>query len=605
MSAFNTQESKPTWLSAAFDEIKRSQHLNSDLCDILRAFGRDDADAPGPTSLDPDDLDDSADFVDPITHLEERISTELLDEIDCDQASMFGRRFVSVSTLLKEHIYDKSVTSKQLLRLALHRRTMQILSTTDPVLSKRKALRIRALVDFIWSLSLVLELKNSPGNNKHPTLTQLASELGQQSASHEFAPGFYHSTIEGTTSDFGPVHINILRINLITSGCHMKCIDARNKSTDLPTLAKEMGAVAAISGGFFLYSEPDIEIPSRRSDPVGLLVSDGEIVGPPVFQRSTILQKKIGDDGIRPISLNKIGMSGITCLCSWAHENSDLESNCIELKIGSSLGYHEDEGIAHATCVHRADSEEAILQPGQCAFAIVGNKVIQRKISPGCPVKMPVPLAGFVLIFPEESLTSMPCTGRGTKIMYDHDVDIKVSYDFPSSLNSIQNAMAGGPMFFSDDEDCKSMDLACEDFKRSAPPVTFSQDETHDHNLLPRMGVGIAKCPDTGDEQLVCAAIDGRNLDRALGLTLQGTSDLLRSLGCHKAMNLDGGSSKRMVVWDPKHLEHKVVCLSTTEIKANNGGNGNDESRKSSAEPSRPVHSAILFCSDSFTPPVN
>ena len=604
MSAFNTKESKPTWLSAAFDEIKRSQHLNSDLCDILRAFGRDDADAPGPTSLDPDDLDDSADFVDPITYLEERISTELLDEIDCDQASMFGRRFVSVSTLLKEDIYDKSVTSKQLLRLALHRRTMQILSTTDPVLSKRKALRIRALVDFIWSLSLVLELKNSPGNNKHPTLTQLASELGQQSASHEFAPGFYHSTIEGTTSDFGPVHINILRINLITSGCHMKCIDARNKSTDLPTLAKEMGAVAAISGGFFLYSEPDIELPSRRTDPVGLLVSDGEIVGPPVFQRSTIVQKKIEEDGIRPMSLARIGMTGITCLFSWKQEKIDLSPNFIQLKIGLSLGYDEDADIGHAICVHRADSEEAIVEPGQCAFAIVGNKVIQRKISPGCQVKMPIPLAGFVIIFLEETLTSMSCAGRGTKIMYEHDVAITVSYDFPSPLNSIQNAMAGGPLFFSDD-DCKSIDLACEDFNRSAPPVTFSQDETHDHNLLPRMGVGIGKCSDTGEEQLICAAIDGRNLDRALGLTLQGTSDLLRSLGCYKAMNLDGGSSKRMVIWDPKHLEHRVVCLSTTEIKANNGGNDNDKSRKSGTDLSRPVHSAILFCSDTFTPSVD
>jgi hypothetical protein len=475
------------------------------------------------------------------------------------------------------------ITSKQLLRLALHRRAVQILSTTDPTLSQRKALRIRALVDFIWSLSLVLNLKNAPDNKQHPTLIELTKEQGQQSSSYEFAKGFYHSTIEGTTSDFGPIHINILRIDLTTSACQMKCIDARNKTTDLITLAKKMGAVAAISGGFFLYSEPDIELPSKRTDPVGLLVSDGEVIGPPVFRRSAIVQSKEG-----AISLNRLGMADVTCHCSWEDQSPSLQ-----LRIGSSVGYDSDQDIAQAILINRADSDEVVIEKGHCAFAIVGNRVINRKISPGVPVTLAVPLAGFVVIFSEEALTSQSCTGMGTKIMYDHEREISVSYEIPFN---IENAMAGGPLFFSDDDGCSSMDLLSEDFENSAPPVTFSQDETHDHNLLPRMGVGIAKCPNSGHTQLICAAIDGRNLDRALGLTLQGTSNLLRSLGCYKAMNLDGGSSKRMVIWDPKSKKHKVVCLSTTEIKAaSNCESCNDESKETAPEPSRPVHSAILF----------
>jgi hypothetical protein len=51
-------------------------------------------------------------------------------------------------------------------------------------------------------------------------------------------------------------------------------------------------------------------------------------------------------------------------------------------------------------------------------------------------------------------------------------------------------------------------------------------------------------------------------------------------------MNLDGGSSKRMVIFDQQTKKHKVVCLSTTEIKAN---------AENKTDPSRPVHSAILF----------
>lgn len=570
-----------TWLSAAFLAIKQSSHLNDDLYQVLRAFGKDDA--PGPANLDPDAIDDddaTVKNVGAITYLKDWISTELLSEVDPDQALMFSRRFVSVSTLLEGDVYsgDDRVTSKQLLRLALHRRTVQILSTTDPILSKRKALRIRALVDFMWSVSLVLELKDSPDNKRHLTLAELAHEHVHQSSSNEFAPGFHHSTIEGITSDFGPVHINILRINIST--VRMKCIDAREISTDLPTLAKEMGAVAAISGGFFLYSEPDIKLPSKRTDPVGLLVSDGVIKGPPVFQRSAIVQSR--QNGTTTIGLSKIGMSGMTCYCSWEGPDSALE-----LTIGSSMSYDEAADIAfHAECVHRADFERAVVREGQCAFAIVGKRVVERIVSPECQEEIKVPLAGFVLVFSEEACL-------GTKIMHDNDVEISVSYELPLA---IENAMAGGPMFFSDDDGHDSMDLLVEDFKGSAPPVTFSQDETHDHNLLPRMGIGIAKS-NSGDQQLVCAAIDGRNLDRALGLTLKGTSDLLRSLGCYKAMNLDGGSSKRMVIRDQN--EFKVVCLSTTEIKANNARNGNDKTGANPAiEPSRPVHSAILFCSE-------
>ncbi|KAL7507589.1 hypothetical protein ACHAXN_004748 [Cyclotella atomus] len=580
-----------TWLSSAFNVIEKSTHLNPDLYDVLRAFGKDDNDAPGPANLDPDTLDVDTGGIDTTTYLKDRIANDLLDEIDSDQAFMFSRRFVSVSTLLKEKASD-SVTSKQLLRLALHRRAVQILSTTDPALSQRKALRIRALVDFIWSISLVLNLKDSPDNNQQCTFAELIREQGQQSSSHEFAPGFYHSTIEGTTSDFGPVHINILRINLTSSGCQMKCVDARDKTTDLPTFAKEMGAVAAISGGFFLYSEPDIELPSKRTDPVGLLISDGKVLGPPIFKRSAIVQTK-RENGREIIGIEKIGMEGVTCHCSWnAGEDGEMG---VELVIGSSLYYNNDEGVAHAICVHRADAEEAVIERSQCAFAIVGDQVVQRKFSPGFPVEIQVPLLGFVLIFPEEALLC-ESSGNGTKIMHDHNIEISVSYDLPSTMI---NAMAGGPLFFSDEDGCTAMDLASEDFKGSAPPVTFSQDETHDYNLLPRMGIGIAKCPISGDELLVCAAVDGRNLDRALGLTLQGTSDLLRSLGCYKAMNLDGGSSKRMVVWDPSLMKHRVVCLSTTEIKASNG---TDKTAKPGTEPSRPVHSAILFCSDTFKP---
>jgi hypothetical protein len=132
-------------------------------------------------------------------------------------------------------------------------------------------------------------------------------------------------------------------------------------------------------------------------------------------------------------------------------------------------------------------------------------------------------------------------------------------------------------------------------FKGSAPPMTFSQDEMYGHSLLPRMAVGIAKCKDTGNKELICVDVDGRNQERVLGLMLRGTSGLLRSLGCTTAINFDGGSSKRMVVLDPRLKVHHEVCLITTEIKAGGVYGDTCDNGKKNSERSRPVHSAILF----------
>jgi len=80
---------------------------------------------------------------------------------------------------------------------------------------------------------------------------------------------------------------------------------------------------------------------------------------------------------------------------------------------------------------------------------------------------------------------------------------------------------------------------------------------------------------------LLLAAVDGRNLARAPGMTLGTTARLLRALGCTRAMNLDGGSSKRML------LDDRILDLPTTELLA--GG-------EPGTAPVRPVHTALLLC---------
>jgi hypothetical protein len=395
----------------------------------------------------------------------------------------------------------------------------------------------------------------------------------------------------------------------------MSCVDARQIAddrtgrpcTDLSRLAAQTNALAAVSGGFFLYSEPDIELPSQRTDPVGLLVDGGKIRNPPMFRRAALMQ----DGATGAMTVEKVGMDGIF------------------VKIGdevNALGFRV--GRNGVRVVHRGDCKTLPISNKELAISIVGTRVHRAVMAEGtenenendgntacsttCEVN--VPLAGFVLVVPLEMLdngagvpsTSSTCTSLE---------GANVSYTFPPERSNITAAMAGGPVLLSDDDPAdEALDLPSEDFRGSAPPVTFSQDETFDRNLLPRMGAGV-----TADGELVLTAIDGRNLDRALGLTLRGTANLLEALGCVRALNLDGGSSKRMVIRHKVH-GHQVVCLSTTEIKAKAAAStANDEKDQeevddvdevgedmekhkenqpkpeSTPELSRPVHSAILF----------
>ncbi|MCA9489002.1 MAG: phosphodiester glycosidase family protein [Myxococcales bacterium] len=444
-------------------ELVEEHGLDGAWADVLRAF-------EGPAG--------------DVTDLPSRIASTLAEEVDADQAALFSRRFVSVRSLLS----TLSRAEARLLEHVLTERAAGILEAPGP-----RALRIRALVDYVFGRSalLVHERPDAPS----------AEELVARVRWTEVAPGVRHATVAGATRQ-GPVHLNLLRLR----GVRLTALDARGRG-DPVTLAASTGAVALFSGGFFLYSEPDIEHPARRGDPVGLLVEDGAVRGWPVFRRSALLQDHDGT-----VRIDRIGPDD----ARWTVAGRSVRPS----------GF-----------VQRADAEVGPDEPG---IAVASGRVVGRGR------RLPVPLAGLVLL----------------------GVDGELGSDVHAELPGVRAAMAGGPTLVGPD----ALDLGAEQFAGSAPPLTFSRDETYDTNLLPRMAVGLR-----GDE-LVVLAVDGRDLERAPGLTLRATGSLLASLGCERATNLDGGSSKRMVVGG------RVVDLATTEVVA--GGSSSDRVR--------PLHTAVL-----------
>ena len=458
-------------------EFVRREGLDPACLRVLEAFG---GIATGPTPTL------GALEVDPVA-LCARIVEVLEREVDRDQSELFARRFLACAQLLA----GLGRAEARVLRIGLLTRTWEILEAPGP-----HALRVRACVDFYTSHGALLH-HAEPGL---PSLTEL------QPAWRPVAQEVEHALLEAGT-DRGPVHVNLLRVG----EAPLEVVDLRGGSGDFARDVEDRGAVAGVSGGFFLYSEPDIEPPFSRGEPVGLLADRSGVVSPPIFRRATL-----DADDRRLIPVTLVG---------W-----ELLGHRIEAV---------NELVDGAALLNRAFGNHA--PAGRTSVAIAHDRVLSVHRD-GCPI----PLNGCVLSLKE---------GRP-----------EGAVRWPDWTNRI----SGGPWLLRDGV-C-ALDLDAEDFAMQAPPITFSQDETFDQNLLPRMGVGWMP-----DGRLIFAAVDGRNFERAPGLTLRGVAELLRGLGCAEAMNLDGGSSKRMVV------EGRVVDLATTELV-----------QSATSARSRPVRNGIL-----------
>ena len=436
------------------------------------------------------------------TPIVDALVDDLAIDVDRGQAELFARRVLAVDAFLAAH----GDPIARLLRVGLRHRLAGILAATRP-----HATRVRALADFYYSHGC--RHRHRIGATAGlPELVDAVAGLRWRAV----CDGLEHAEIDGRFAG-GPTHVNLLRVD--PRRIELEVADLREQAhagVPFATSVANAGAIAATSGGFFLYSEPDIAAPSRRHDPVGLVVRGGEVVAPPVFARGALWLDADGG-----AALERIGLTDVTAR--------------------SARGWVRTLDRA----IQRAHAERG---PDAPSFAVVGRTVV------AVGVRLPIPLNGFV-------------------VMRD-GLEVEVGDVLTYAIDrrpAPHSAIAGGPMLV--ESGAPVLALRREDFWGSAPPVTFSQDETGDQNLLPRLGVGLR------DGALVFAAVDGRNLDRALGMTLGELARLFVALGCERAVNLDGGSSKRMLV------EGQTLDLPSTEVVG-----------EAALDPSvRPVYSAILM----------
>lgn len=482
-----------TWIDAC-KRFAAEQAIHGSAVEALDAFA---AAAPRSGAPTPEEEPCTGSFAD-LERLDPTWSDGLeaqLTDVDDAQAAMFARRLRSVDAGLGA----LGSPEARMLRPWLRRRTAGIRHAPPP-----RGIRIRALADFAYTLLARARLR-AAGITGPPL-----AEHVRTAAWRTVAPGLRHAVLDGA-SDAGPLHVGLLEAD--PRRVRLSVADLRPRPGGLATAATAAGAAAATSGGFFLYSEPDIAAPSARYDPVGLLVEDGVVKSPSLLRRGALL---CADD----VELRRMGPTSA--------------------RVGGA--------VLEGPWVTRA---QAPVGPDTPSVAVVRDRV--TAVGTG----LPVPLNGGV----------HPCAGPVR-------VGDRVDWALPalSDGRPARHAVAGGPMLVCDG--AVGWDYRAEDFWGSAPPVTFSQDETGDRNALPRLA-----CGTRDDGTVVLAAIDGRNTQRALGMTLGEVAQLMVLLGCTRVLNLDGGSSKRM--W----VDGAVVDLASTEIDAGAGA-------RTSV---RPVHTAVLL----------
>lgn len=257
----------------------------------------------------------------------------------------------------------------------------------------------------------------------------------------------------------------------------------------LATTTRTWGAVAAINGGFF----------NRNNQlPLGAIRQDGQWISGPILNRGAIAWNTEGRFLARRLFLTHTLTTASAQRFTVKHINSGY------VEAGISL-YTTHWGATYTPIL---DNE--ILVP--VAQNQVGQPIIANVAGVGA---YPIPADGGLLVIRADS-TAARALSPGTAITLTPETRPVIFDDLPNTLGGGPLLMQGGQIV---------LNAAVEGF--SAAFIT---------QAAPRSAIGI-----TNDGTVMLVAIHYSPGDR--GPTLQETAQIMRQLGAHDALNLDGGNS--------------------------------------------------------------
>lgn len=286
-----------------------------------------------------------------------------------------------------------------------------------------------------------------------------------------------------------PVKINIVEINTKIASDYeiMPAVASTNTlhhKTTLRTMAGRTNSIVALNGGFF---KPQSGLP------LGTLVIDGKIYTGPVYNRVALGIFENGE-----FDVNRIDFDGI------------IKGNNQEIKIDN---INQPRMLSSYVIAYTKDwGNYAPVSPKNgVQLKIIGSKIISASANP-----LDIPKDGYVLVGPKDKLSAL----FGAP---EIEMELKLNPDW----QNVKHIIGGGPYLV----------------KNGGVYVDVNEEKLQAiGGRNPRSAIGYTK-----ENNLIMVAVDGRE-GSSVGLTLYELANLMYSLGCINAINLDGGGSTVMYV---------------------------------------------------------
>ena len=320
-----------------------------------------------------------------------------------------------------------------------------------------------------------------------------------------------HGVLDGTYR-FGPLRLNVLEAS--PKRWQLRVIDAHALSPrerDLAALARAHGAVGATNGGFALTSEGDAHLSSRFGEPVGLLVSDGEVHYPPQLRRTALLMDETGRVDIWRVN-----------------------------PFGLRIHFRRGQVMAHKVDSEKIRPGEIVLYTrefrGEIPVAPIALTLVDRRVeSAAHNAALAVPVNGLGL-----AIHPGPADASGFLAIEPGD---RVDYELPPmrGLGRVTAAMAGGPALVVDGQ--RDGDLEADGFDGHAPPAALGPRTRAAQNLAGRTAWGV-----TDEYNLIAVTVDGGDIEQSAGIDLENLARFLRELGCRRAINMGGDGEAQMAI---------------------------------------------------------
>jgi exopolysaccharide biosynthesis protein len=266
-------------------------------------------------------------------------------------------------------------------------------------------------------------------------------------------------------------------------------------------MARRSGALVAINADFF----------GNDGDPLGMMISGGELVSEPYVPRSVAAWGETGG-----LLFDSPTYSGYIDLVGGQRLRIDGINRSV--RAGEIVLFTQKGGVASSKNRCTAYLFEATKQ-----MPLTGAFAMRLKTSVTDLSDIPVALSeAILLVSPERKAEVASLLYPG--LTYDFQVKVAGQIEWPS----VKEAIGGGPRLVKAGV--------------ASVPRDYERFDSSYNNRHPRTAIGY-----TANREVVLLTVDGRS-DLSKGLTLDELASLMVKLGCTEAMNLDGGGSTTLVL---------------------------------------------------------